>query len=324
MIEKVTLKQLRAFLSVVTERSFTRAAARLHLSQSALTLQISALESELGVKLLTRSTRSVELTPEGADLHPVIERIVDQLSRALSNAQTTSDRTAGSVAVAAGSSIISLVIAPAVVRLGESHPGISVRIIEHAGRGLASRVIKGEADFGISALSNSSPDLNSLLLLKDRFGVMCRSDHPLARKSGKITWSDLATHPFVMLARGTDTREMLATHPAIGPLLPQPSFEVASLSALFSLVERGAGFTLLPGIAALPAVRQRLVFRPIHKPPMNRELYFVSERRHSLTPAARRLAFTIVDEIRKLKKDSSLKGLVDIASGVAAFQKQLV
>jgi DNA-binding transcriptional LysR family regulator len=226
------------------------------------------------------------------------------------------------VAVAAGSSFISLVIAPAVVRLRTSYPGISVRIIEHAGRDLASRVIKGEADFGIAALTSPRDVLDAYPLLNDRFGILCARSHPLASKRGNIVWSDLAGHPFVTLARGTDTREMLDGHPTISPQLPAPNFEVASLSALFALVEQGAGFTLLPGIAAMPAVRNRLVFRLVYKPHMSRELYFICERKRSLTPAASQLAFAIVDELRGLKSNSKLQGLVDISGSLAAFQKR--
>lgn len=322
-MDGVTLKQLRAFLSLARERSFTKAAAQLNVSQSALTLQIRAIESQLGVRLFDRSTRSVELTASGRELHPMVERIMDQLSRALVDVQTLSDRTRGLVAVAAGTSIISLMIAPSVVRLTESYPGIVVRIIEHAGRDLASRVIDGEADFGIAALANPNESLEAQPLLRDRFGVLCTRNHPLARKSGTLAWRDLGDHSFVTLARGTDTREMIDSHPAISPLLPRPAYEVASLSALFSLVEQGAGITLLPGIAALPALRHGLVFRPIYRPSMSRDLYFISERKRSLTPAAKQLASTIVDELFSLKKKPAFRAVMEIASGLPEFRKRL-
>ena len=321
-MENVTLKQMRAFLALAKERSFTRAAGQLNVSQSALTLQIRALESEVGVKLFNRSTRFVELTPQGVEFHPMVERIMDQLSLALRNVKTIADRTRGSVAVAAGTSIISLVIAPSVVRLGETYPGISVRIIEHAGRDLASRVIKGEADFGIAALTSPADSLHAQLLVKDKFGVLCRRNHPLAARAGHLVWSDLAGHPFVILARGTDTREMLDSHPIVKSHLPKPAYEVASLSALFSLVARGAGFTLLPSIAAWPAIRQKLVFRPVYRPSMWRDLYFIQDRKRSLTPAAGQFAGAIIDEIKKLKKKPALDGLMEIASGLPGLQRQ--
>ncbi len=321
-MDNVTLKQLRAFLALAKERSFTRAAGQLNVSQSALTLQIRALESEVGVRLFNRSTRSVELTPQGVGFFPMVERIMEQLSLALSNVQTTADRARGSVAVAAGSSVISLVIAPSVVRLEAAYPGISVRIIEHAGKDLASRVIKGEADFGIAALTSPADSLDAQLVLKDRFGVLCARHHPLSMRTGRLCWSNLAGHAFVALARGTDTREMLDSHPAVRPHLPNPIYEVASLSALFSLVESGAGFTLLPGIAAWPAIRHNLIFRPIFRPSMERALYFIHDRRRSLTPAAGQLAGTIIDELKKLKKKPKLDSLMEIAGGLADFRRQ--
>jgi DNA-binding transcriptional LysR family regulator len=116
---------------------------------------------------------------------------------------------------------------------------------------------------------------------------------------------------------------MIDSHPTITPHLPRPAFEVASLSALFALVESGAGFTLLPGIAALPALKQNLVFRPLHNPSMSRELYFICERKRSLTPAATQLASTIIEEFGALKKKPKLHGLMELAGGLSAFHKQL-
>jgi DNA-binding transcriptional LysR family regulator len=253
----------------------------------------------------------------------MVERLMDQLTRAVTAVQTLSTDAQGSVAVAAGSSVISLIIAPAVVRLASSYPSISVRIIEHAGRGLASRVMKGEADFGIAALTGPTDALESELLVKDRFGVLCARDHPLAGKSRNVIWSDLTRYPFVTLASGTDTREMLARRPGVTPHLPRPTYEVASLSALFALVERGAGFTLLPGIAALPALRQNLLFRAVYKPTMFRELYFVCEKKAKLTPAAAQLACAILDEIMTLKKRTKLSQFVELAQGLQVLQHEL-
>lgn len=319
----VTIKQLRAFLALARHQSFTRAATELNVSQSALTLQIRALESALGARLFDRSTRMVELTLHGREFCPMVERLMDQLSRAVTAMQTLSTDAHGSVAVAAGSSVISLIIAPAVVRLASSYPSISVRIIEHAGRGLASRVMKGEADFGIAAVTGPTDALEKELLVKDRFGVLCARDHPLAGKSRNVIWSDLTRYPFVTLASGTDTREMLARNPGVAPHLPRPTYEVASLSALFALVERGAGFTLLPGIAALPALRQNLLFRPVYKPTMFRELYFVCEKKGKLTPAAAHLACAILDEIMILKKRTKLSEFVELARGLQVLQHEL-
>src|SRR5688572_365040 len=116
----ITLKQLRAFLALARHRSFTRAAAQVGVSQSALTLQISDLEAEVGLRLFDRSSRSVTLTPQAADFLPVVARMLEQLDHALDDLQAHARRDRGRVVVTAGASVISVIIAPAIARMAKS------------------------------------------------------------------------------------------------------------------------------------------------------------------------------------------------------------
>src|SRR5919205_1072597 len=97
----ITLKQLRAFAAVAREQSFTRAAERLHVTQSALTAAIKALEEELNLRLFDRSTRAVVLTPQGQHFLPVAEKLLRDLTESLDDLKTLADRQRGSVTVAA-------------------------------------------------------------------------------------------------------------------------------------------------------------------------------------------------------------------------------
>src|SRR3954468_10380699 len=113
MIRDITLRQLRAFLAVARERNFTRAAARLRLTQSALTMSIKGLEAEVGVKLLDRTTRSVAPTAQGARCVAVAERLSEERERALDDLWAHAERQRGLVVVAATASLISHAFAPA-------------------------------------------------------------------------------------------------------------------------------------------------------------------------------------------------------------------
>jgi DNA-binding transcriptional LysR family regulator len=186
------------------------------------------------------------------------------------------------------------VVAPSIAELAKSFPGISVRILEEIGDDVARRVAAGEADFGIASFFvGPSNEMDSAFLLKDRVGILCTKEHPLTRKRS-LTWKDLAHHPCATLAQGTTLRRVLDKHPDIGPVLPRPSYEASSISALVSIVEHGAGIALLPSLAAFPVIGRKLAFRPIHGPAMFRELFFVSPRRRTLTPAARQVASAIL------------------------------
>jgi DNA-binding transcriptional LysR family regulator len=88
----ITLKQLRAFVMVAREGSFTRAADNLHVTQSTLTSSIKILESELGMRLLDRSTRSVTLTAQGAQFLPTCDRLLRELTESISEMRLTATR----------------------------------------------------------------------------------------------------------------------------------------------------------------------------------------------------------------------------------------
>jgi DNA-binding transcriptional LysR family regulator len=320
-MRNVTLKQLRAFVAVAREKSFTRAAAQLNLSQSALTLQVRELEMEAGLKLLHRSTRSVELTSAGQEFLPMSARLLDDLTHALDDLHALARGERGSVVVVAGASVISLAIAPAIAGLAKNFPGISIRILEDLGDEVTRRVVSGEADFGIASFSRPSKEVDSSLLLRDRVGILCARDHPLAKKRTLRT-KDIANQTLAILGQGTVLRSMLARNPDLGVVLPRPNYEASSISALVSLVEQGAAIALMPSLGAFPAVGRKLVFRPIHEPTMFRDLYFVIPRRRSLTPAAQQVAASIVAKFESIVRTRRLDLLMS-ATDLAAIRNKI-
>lgn len=299
-MKKVTLKQLRAFVTVATHASFTRAAGRLNVSQSALTLQIRDLEAGVGLRLFDRSGRSVELTTAGQEFLPLATRTLEDLDGGLENLRALAQREQGSVTVVAGASVIALAIAPAIARLFKSYPGISVRVMEHVGDQVTKQVSQGYADFGLGNFVRPTEMIESSFLLKDRIGIICRADHPLACKK-VLTWLDIRSHPFATtLSQGTAMREMLDRHPDVGTLLPKPKYETSSISVLMSIVEQVTCIALIPRLAAASSTGRKVVFRPIRNPAMFRELCFVTPKRRSLTPAARQVALFILAELEKV------------------------
>jgi DNA-binding transcriptional LysR family regulator len=320
-MRNVTLKQLRAFVTVASERSFTRAATQLNLSQSALTLQVRELEAEVGLKLLHRSTRFVELTEAGQQFLPMTTRLLDELTIALEDLHALARGERGSVVIVAGASVISLVVAPSIAALAKRFPGITIRILEDLGDEVTRRVVSGEADFGLASFARDSDEVDPSPLLKDRVGILCTRDHELARRR-TLRVRDLTPHPLAILGKGTVLQTMQAKNPDMARVLPRPNFEASSISALVSLVEQGAGIALLPSLAAFPVMRSKLVFRPIHEPPMFRELYFISSRRRSLTPAAQQVASAIVARFEAVGRMRGLD-LSMSAADLAALRRRI-
>ena len=315
----VTLRQIRAFSAVASQGSFTRAAAKLGVSQSALTIAVRELEAEVGLRLFDRSTRSVELTQHGAGFLRIADRILDEIDRALDDLRTAAERKSGSVVISAAASFITYVLVPTVAVMARTYPNIAVRLIENTTTGVSRQVMDGEADFGITTLWTRAEDLETEMLLRDTFGVVVPSGHPLARASGKLSWRELKGVSLVSLTPGAGIRVLIEQHPEVAALLKPPTYEVSSVSALQPLIERGVGIAVLPTLAARPLLGSGLVFRPLSRPSIRRELYMLKRRGRSLTPAASQMARIILEELHKLALGQGTK-VVSSAESIRQFE----
>ena len=128
MAMDVDLRHLQAFVAVARHGSFTRAAQAVHISQPTFTVQIRHLETSLGVRLVDRNTRTVQLTPIGRELAPVLERILRELDSALLNTRALSSRASGFVAIAALPTLSATVLPGIISEFRKEYPGIAIHL----------------------------------------------------------------------------------------------------------------------------------------------------------------------------------------------------
>lgn len=314
MNKNITLRQLRAFIAVAQERNFTRAAARMRLTQSALTLSIKALEVEVGVKLLDRTTRSVVPTSHGERFIVVAERLIEEMERALDDLWAHAEKERGLVVVAATASLISHAFAPALRTLAHKYPGISVRIVEEHTVGAVRRLLAGEVDFAVTTLPNPDPALKAVPLLRDQFGLVCPADHALAGAGDTLGWGALRDHPTLGLSAESGIRALIEQHAGGTFVRQRPRYEVSSVSGLQSLVEQGLGVAAMPALAALPMTRAELVFRLL-VPAVYRVVYLARQPGRSPTPAASALVAALLQRLEGLACSGIevLAGAADLA-----------
>jgi LysR family carnitine catabolism transcriptional activator len=302
----ITLKQLRAFVTVAREQSFTRASQRLHVTQSTLTSAIKTLEIEVGIRLLDRSTRSVLVTAEGAAFLPVAERLLRDLYESLDELRMTADRQRGSVVIAAAASFINYVLAPAVAQTALRYPGINVRLSEETTEGVARMVLSGEADFGVTTLVKDVPTLNSCLLLTDGYGVVYARSHALNEETAPLSWKKLGPHTLVGLHRSNGIRSLIDLHPQIPLQCKSPAYEVGSMSSLQPLLAQGFGFAALPALAAKPLVAEGMGFRPLVQPTLRRRLYIVKKKGRGLSPSGAALIEAMTESLARMEPDPNI------------------
>jgi DNA-binding transcriptional LysR family regulator len=310
----VTLKQLRALVAVSRNGSISKAAASLHLSQPALTMQLRHLESAIDAQLFDRTTRRLEPTQAGKILLPVATRVLSEIAEGLEQIDLVVRHRAGSVGIVAGASVIQLAIVPAIAKISTVYPDISVRVTESVGEEIGKLVTMGQADFGIGNFSVDGETVESHFLLKDEVGVLCSRHHELARKK-HLFWRDVCKHPYAVSRGQGSAIRTLAARNAAWPIPVRPQFETSNMTSMFSLVEQCACIALLPTIAALRAPRRSMVFRTIKEPALYRELYLVMPRHRRLSPTSKQVALTVLSQLQSVISRPRVKSAI-VESGI--------
>jgi DNA-binding transcriptional LysR family regulator len=267
------LKHLRAFVAVAEERHFGRAAERLHIAQPPLSQQIRRLEASLGVQLLQRTTRRVELTPAGALLLPRARKLLGDAGDAVQDAQRAARGEIGRLAVGfTGSATYALLPALAML-LRDGLPGVE---LELRGEMLTPAQVDGLAngtlDMGLLRPPVRRADLRVEVVRKEPLVAVLPESHRLARVA-QVPVDELAHEPFV--AYPSHFRSVL--HDAVEDVCaahgfaPTVAFEVAETATLVSFVAAGFGISLVPDSVTKMTVTGA-VYRRLAGPPTEVEL----------------------------------------------------
>lgn len=304
----ITLKQLRALVAVANEGSFTKAASKLHVTQSTLTSAIKVAEAELGLRMFDRTTREVSLTREGALFLPIVQRTLDELQTSIDGLRQIAEHEQGSVVVAAAGSFINYVLSPALMKLAQQYPGIDVRLAEEPTQHVVRMVLSGEADFGVTTLLEDEPKIELAPILSDVFCAVYSPSHALAQRSDALCWSDLAGLRSIRLHQSNGIRALLNRTSAFRQLTHDTAYEVGLASSLHSLLNAGFGYAAVPAMTARYLQNEGLMFKPIGKPGLRRVLTAIKRKGKSLSPSAMALFRAMTDGLDDLKNDP----LIDI------------
>lgn len=285
----VTLRQLRAFVTVAQLGNFTRAAASLHITQSTLSGLVRELEAALGVQLVQRTTRKVELSEVGRQLLPLIARIIQDLDDALLAVSDLKALKSGTVRIAAPQMMACTLLTEVTGAFMRKHPGIDVRLVDSIVDDVQRKVQMGEVDFGVSPERTVSPELTAMELFDMPFVAVLSADHPLTRYRS-LSWGQLLTYPLISL-QGEYThmlrRELQAARQALNFA---PKTEVTFVSTALSMVSAGVGVTVCMPYARSMIDLYGLQTRSLGQPIVRRKFYLLARHDRVLSPAARTFA----------------------------------
>ncbi len=281
----ITPSQLRAVVAVADGRSFTAAASKLGLSQPALSRIVRAVESELGCSIFDRDTRNVSPTFVGEALLATIRNTLVDYEESLISLRDHALGRSGIVRVATLPSLAKALLVPAMIEMRSMAPGIELQIFDGLSEAVIAKVIDCEVDIGLVDRPSGRSGLTYQDLVRDRVGLVCREDDPLA-KLQKTDWTIFTSRPFISMAVGSSVRSLIDAAFLQAQLSIKPLFEPSFLATVGALVATRAGITALPQLAAQGLQQEGLVWRPLHNPTIVRSSGYIMRSDREPQPAS--------------------------------------
>jgi DNA-binding transcriptional LysR family regulator len=274
------VRQARYFLAVAEELHFGRAAQRLHMSQPPLSQAILALERDLGVQLLHRTSRQVSLTKPGEVLLAHCRLLVRDAERARTAVEHARDGFSGRLVVAAVASAFSDVLPTALRRYRTVRPDVQLRLLEVDTETGARGVRDGTVDIALVRRATGGPGFRAVPLRHDHFVAVLPLDH---RRAGPgdlpLDLAALATEPWVWIPRDISPgyHDEVVTACRRAGFSPDARHQATTIATQLAMVSCGIGVAIAPSLVA--AGRADLAVRPLREPaPMVALSLLVSER----------------------------------------------
>jgi DNA-binding transcriptional LysR family regulator len=303
-----SLTKIRSFIAVAEHSSFRRASEELLLSQPALSTHVSDLESELGVILLSRTTRSIRLTAAGEHFLIRAKRIVSELHSVMLELKDQAQLRRGRVTIACLPTIASSSLPAVLATFARNHPGVHVEVLDEVADVLYQRVLSGQADVGIGPAQPHKQDLEFLAMVDDHFRAVFPSDHAFAgRKTIKL--AELVKYPFLTLASHTNVRSILDRAFQDSGHAVDPKYVFCHHYTLGGMVEAGLGITALPSMSLSILGHPRLMSARIVDPQVTRTIGVLRRHNDTLSPAATAFLAAVWEVFRKVsprRKQSSV------------------
>ena len=300
----VTLRQLRTFKTVADLTSFSAAAQRLKLSQPSVSYQVKELEETLGLPLLDRLGKRVQLTEAGNVLYNYARRMLDVLDEATVVIEEMRGIQRGTLRVGASTTVGIYLLPVALGAFKKLHPGLVISLEIGTRARVQDQVLRNELDLAVVGPALKDPELAIIPFLSDELVVVAPAGHPLAGRRG-LTLKDLADQPFIMREAASGSRLSLEKAARKAGAKLRVAMELGSNGAIKHAVESGLGLAVISRYAtALEFSSGRLVELDVRGFPIRRDWHIVHLRRRKL-PASVHAFIDFLKETSWLSRNGS-------------------
>jgi len=284
-MRNLNLDQLRSLIEVVDRGSFTEAAKRLHLTQPAISQQISELERRCGLQLVERVGKRAFATAAGRELIMRGRRIIADSEHALVAVRQHKEGTAGRVHIGTGPTALVYLLPPALRKLRDSHPDIEVVVTSGTTHTISEGLLSNVLDIGFTALPVELKELDVVPVRTDPMvAILPATDHDIPER---LTPADAASRPLILEYQSVPHRQLSRAWLQAGGVAVRPIMEFDSIEAIKNAVSAGLGTAIVPGPAMTHAPPMNsILVRPLD-PPLVRTLGLVQRKGRAESVALR-------------------------------------
>jgi DNA-binding transcriptional LysR family regulator len=288
------LQQLNALIAISEYGSFSAAADALATVQSNVSTHVKKLETELGMELVDRSTRS--LTEAGELVVARARRVIGELDAMASDVTALTHEVVGTVRLGIIGTAARWLVPSLIELTPERYPLLHLVFIEATTMGLDAQLASGQVDLGVLGLPAPGTELRTTPLFEEDFVLVVPQDHALAG-SALVHLEDLVALPLILPIRGSSYRDELDQAMTLRGLTLHPRAEVDSLRLIAALSFEGAGYAIVPSGAISPRRSEAEQWSYIPVEGLAPRLVGVAQRRRGIPGAPVRAIFEILQEI---------------------------
>lgn len=308
------VKQLRAFCYAAQSGSISKAAERLFLSQPSVSLQIQALERELGITLFERRGPRIRLTPDGQTLYELAQPLVDGIDSLSERFHARNESLhSGRLDIAAGESTTLYILPDLLKEFIAQYPGIRVKLHQVSTRDMQQALRNDEVDFGVGSILDLPDDLIYRAVYSYGLSLIMPKGHPLASKE-RVTLEDIAGEPLIMPPRHLTTWRLVNLVFQQHSIPYRVRLEVGGWETVKRYVEMGFGISIASNICL--ANNERLEVRPIPDVFPKRTYGVIMRRGKFLSPQAKRFIELMKPDFFDKDHDQAPDPLSDTAPNV--------
>jgi DNA-binding transcriptional LysR family regulator len=277
-------QNLKAFITVAEIGSFSEAADRLYLTQSAISKRIALLEQQIGKRLFDRIARQVSLTEAGNELLPRARRILQEYENALQAINDLSGEASGTLRLAISHHLGLHRLPPILKQFAQQYPNVTLDIEFMDSEKAYEKILHGESEVAVITLAlESHHNINSKKIWNDPLRFICAQDHPLAALK-QPALQDLAEYPIILPGLNTYTGRIIQNLFQKEGIPLKAPMSTNYLETISTMVEIGLGWSVLP-----ETLVRDLHVMPFEEVSIERELGYIHHMKRSLSNAA--LAF---------------------------------